>query len=353
MACFSGMVPARREQRFRHCEAFLLVMDGHGMTPTPDTSELSSAKRLLLEKYLQGTFPQVEMRSHLRLAPAPEATDRAVSRPPVVAIQTGGSRRPLFYLHIHAEGGAFYCFKLARELGPEQPFYVLEPFRSAQLRAMPSFEAMAAAYIASLRTIQPEGPYQLVGFCGGGLIAFEMAQQLRAQGQEVDLLVMIEPRAGPDLFRMLGPRVVGGLVWYAGALLRLRRERRLEVFLSLLHAYRFLWVRVLHPASYRSLRARGKLELPLIPGVELLHRNWVGIFLWLTSRYRPRPYPGKLTYFWSLEEPSNRRAGKWGSVTKAREHAIYRIPGTQTTCRTTHLDALAEQLRICLDKLHS
>jgi pimeloyl-ACP methyl ester carboxylesterase len=318
------------------------------MTSTPDTSELSPAKRALLEKYLQGAFPQAEMKPQPIPAPAQEATDSAVLRPAVVAIQTGGSRRPLFYIHIHAEGGAFYCFNLARNLGPEQPFYVLEPFRSAELRAMPGFEAMAAAYVASLRAVQPEGPYQLVGFCGGGLIAFEVAQQLRAQGQEVDLLVMIEPRAGPDLFRMLGPRVLGGLVWHAGALLRLGRQRRLEVFLSLLHMYRFLRVRVLHPASYRDLRARGVLNLPLLPGTRLLYQNWVGIFLWLTSRYTPRPYPGKLTYLWSLQEPSNRRVGKWGSVTKAQEVEIYRIPGTQTTCRTKHLDALTEQLRFCL-----
>ncbi|HEU5370396.1 MAG TPA: thioesterase domain-containing protein, partial [Ktedonobacterales bacterium] len=181
------------------------------MKATPDIPSLSPTKRTLLEKYLHGATPQADLASRPTLAPAQEASDSAAPRPSVVALQTGGAKRPLFYVHIHAQGGAFYCFHLARELGPDQPFYVLEPFRSAELRSMPSFEAMAAAYVASLRAIQPEGPYQLVGFCGGGLIAFEMAHQLRAQGQEVDLLVMIEPRAGPDLFRMIGPRVIGGL----------------------------------------------------------------------------------------------------------------------------------------------
>jgi pimeloyl-ACP methyl ester carboxylesterase len=323
------------------------------MTSTSDISELSPAKRTLLEKYLHGTFPQAEIPSHPLQGASQEGMDVAAARPPVVAIQADGSRRPIFYIHIHAEGGAFYCFNLARDLGPEQPFYVLEPFRSAELQALPGFEAMAAAYIASLRKVQPEGPYQLIGFCGGGLIAFEMAQQLRAQGQEVDLLVMIEPRAGPDLFRMLGARVVGGFAWGAGALLGLRPARRLDVFLAILHWYRFLRVRVLHPRYYQTMRARGRLNLPLIPGAELLRQNWVGIFLWLTARYRPRPYPGKLTYLWSLEEPSNRRSGKWGRVTKAREVEIHRIPGTQTTCRTRHLDALAKKLRLCLDGVRS
>jgi pimeloyl-ACP methyl ester carboxylesterase len=318
------------------------------MKTTPDIPQLSPTKRALLEKYLREAAPQTALASCPAPAPAQEAPDSAAPQPSVVAIQTSGARRPLFYLHIHAQGGAFYCFHLARELGPDQPFYVLEPFRSAELRSMPSFEAMAAAYVASLRAIQPEGPYQLVGFCGGGLIAFEMAHQLRAQGQEVELLVMIEPRAGPDLFRMLGPRVIGGLVRRASGLLRLHPRQHADVFLSLLHMYRFLRVRVLHPAHYRDLHARGMLDLPLIPKAEVLHQNWIGIFIWLTSQYIPRPYPGKLTYLWSREEPSNRRAGKWGSVTRASEVEIQRIPGTQTTCRTEHLHDLAKQLRACL-----
>ncbi len=277
----------------------------------------------------------------------------AAARPAIVAVQSSGSKRPLFYIHIHAEGGAFYCFNLAQDLGPDQPLYVIEPFRSAELRDLPNFEAMAKAYVESMRTIQPEGPYQLVGFCGGGLIAFEMAHQLHAQGQQVDLLVMIEPRAGPDLFRMLGPRVVCGLVSGVSDLLRLRPERHLDAFLGLLHFYRFLRVRILHPGYYRTMRARGLLDLPLLPKPELLHRNWLGIFIWLTARYRPHPYPGKMTYLWSREEPSNRRAGKWGSVTKAGEVEIQFIPGTQTTCRTEHLHDLAERLRLCLDRVEN
>ena len=320
------------------------------MTSSPDAPKLSSAKRMLLEKYLQGSGAHPETVAAPTSLPTRAATDPDVLRPAVVAVQTGGSKRPIFYTHIHAEGGAFYCFNLAQTLGPEQPLYVLEPFRSTELRTLPSFEAMASAYVASMRAVQPEGPYQLIGFCGGGLIAFEMAQQLRAQGQEIDLLVMIEPRAGPDLLRMLRPRLVCGLIDRAGALLRLRPEQRADAFLALLHAYQFLRVRVLHPAHYQELHAKGMLDLPLIPRAALLHKNWLGIFTWLTSQYRPRPYPSKLTYLWSRDEPSNRRAGKWGSVTKAKEVEIQRIPGNQNTCRTEHLCDLAEQLRMCVEQ---
>src|SRR6185437_8439874 len=121
-------------------------MNGSAMTATSDTSKLSLAKRALLEKYLQGAHSQASLAPPAISASAQETADAAASRPPIVAVQPGGSRRPLFYIHIHAEGGAFYCFHLAQILGQDQPLYVLEPFRSAELRALPSFEAMAQAY---------------------------------------------------------------------------------------------------------------------------------------------------------------------------------------------------------------
>src|SRR5207237_5046426 len=79
----------------------------------------------------------------------------------------------------------------------------------------PTIETMAADYIQSLRSVQPEGPYLLGGFCGASVIAYEMAQQLRAKGQGIDLLVFVEPMAGPielsrlsgRLVRRLGPRL--------------------------------------------------------------------------------------------------------------------------------------------------
>ncbi|HCI82789.1 MAG TPA: hypothetical protein DHW02_24220, partial [Ktedonobacter sp.] len=100
-------------------------------------------------------------------------------RAPVVAVQANGSRRPFFFLHGDWFGGGFYCLNLARSLDAEQPFYVLEPYNFDGLPIPPTFEEMAAAHIQALRTIQPEGPYLLGGFCNGGLMAYEIARQLR------------------------------------------------------------------------------------------------------------------------------------------------------------------------------
>jgi len=122
-----------------------------------------------------------------------EAQPESDSPSPVMAIQTGGSKRPFFFLHRQwKEGNAFFSYPLARDLGADQPFYVLEPYRLESLPVAPTLEAIAAAHLRSLRAVQPEGPYLLGGWCNGALIAYEMARQLHEQGQELDLLVLMD-----------------------------------------------------------------------------------------------------------------------------------------------------------------
>lgn len=309
--------------------------------------ELSASKRALYEKYVRGGVPQpVKNASNPAQAepdnPAPIPSPD--TRSSVVALQTSGSQPPFFYLHVHVHGGAFYCFTLANVLGADQPFYVLEPYRFDGLRVPPALEAMAADYIQSLRSVQPEGPYFLGGFCGGGLLAFEMAQQLRAQGQEVHFLALIEPRAGPDFFRMIGSRLVCRAVDALGFLLRLRQEKRANLFLYLRHGYRLLHYKLLRPSQDPSL------QLPFIPTAKTLRQDWIGIFVWVFSHYRPRYYPGKLTYLWTRDEPSNHKVGKPGHVVKADDVEIQFLPGTQWSCRHEHLPDMAKQLKSCLNQ---
>ncbi|HEX8089043.1 MAG TPA: AMP-binding protein, partial [Blastocatellia bacterium] len=124
-------------------------------------------------------------------------------REPLVAVQPNGSKRPFFYLHGDFNGGGLYCLNLARHFGPDQPFYALQP-HGIDGDAMPStIEAMAKDHVETLRAFQPEGPYFLGGHCNGGLIAFEMAQQLKAQGHEVGLLAIICATGTNARFRTL------------------------------------------------------------------------------------------------------------------------------------------------------
>jgi hypothetical protein len=310
-------------------------------------TELSASKRALLEKYLRGDLPQQAKSANESPQgetnnPAPVATQD--SRSSVVAVRPSGSKPPFFFLHVHVEGGAFYSFTLAKAMGEDQPFYVLDPYSFDGMRVPPTPEAMAADYVHSLRSIQPEGPYFLGGFCGGGLLAFAVAQQLRAQGQEVRFLAMIEPRAGPDFFRMIGARLVGRFVRGLGSVLRFNQEKQLNLFLSLRHSYRLLYYKLLRPSKDPSL------HFSLIPTRETLRRDWIGIFVWVFSQYIPRYYPGKLIYLWTSDEPGNHKVGTWGNVVKAKEVEIQFIPGTQWSCRHEYLHDMAQRLKLCLNQ---
>ena len=117
----------------------------------------------------------------------------------LVLFRNGGSRPPLF---VH--GGSF---ELSRYLGEDQPCYGIRPHGQDGRKAPATVEEMAADYLKQIRGVQPQGPYLIGGFSFGGLVAYEMAQQLRQSGQDVGLLVLIDPT--PPRFSALDPQLPG------------------------------------------------------------------------------------------------------------------------------------------------
>jgi amino acid adenylation domain-containing protein len=126
-----------------------------------------------------------------------------------VAFQTDGGLPPLFIVPL-ADGSPFAYADLAKALGADQPVYVLEYLGLEAGKPLERIEEIAEYFIREIRKIAPRGPYRLAGFCMGGVIAFEMAQQLVAAGEEAPRLAMVEtwhpssiPTAGtaPAAFR--------------------------------------------------------------------------------------------------------------------------------------------------------
>lgn len=110
--------------------------------------------------------------AHLRAA-----TD-APCHSSIVPIQPQGNRTPFFC--VHPAGGHVLCYvNLSRYLGDEQPFYGLRAigFDEGE-KPLDKVEDRASLYIEAMRTVQPEGPYQIGGWSFGGVVAFEIAQQL-------------------------------------------------------------------------------------------------------------------------------------------------------------------------------
>ena len=111
----------------------------------------------------------------------------------LVEIQAGNPQKRPLYL-VHPAGGQVHVYlHLARSLGTDQPVYGLQAQSLDGKTKLPiQIEEMAANYVEVIRAHQPEGPYLLGGASFGGLVAYEMAQQIQKQGQQIALLCMLD-----------------------------------------------------------------------------------------------------------------------------------------------------------------
>ena len=252
-------------------------------------------------------FAQIEKVTGKRLpvaalfhAPTIEQLTRLMSRQEwsaqwksLVAIQPAGSKPPFFCVHAH-DGGVLFWRDLARHLGSDQPLYALQA-QGLNGRQPPHnrIDEMAAHYIKEIRALQPEGPYFIGGHCIGGLIAFEMAQQLHTQGERVGLLA---------LFDSYAPRKN----WSARS--------------SMLHRYRYKAIRLfemtvsLHVSNLLILEPKERLSYVKGKFNKALYKLYMGLgSAWVPAarhrqnilkagsrasrNYDPKIYPGKIALF--------------------------------------------------------
>jgi len=134
------------------------------------------------------------MAEHIAAVNEPDGSQLS---PVLVNIQPHGSRPPFFC--VHAVGGQVISYaELSQELGLEQPFYGLQsPPANYFPESGVSIEQLATLYNREIRSVQPRGPYLLSGWSMGGLVAWEMAQQLRKEGEIISLLALIDTAPPP------------------------------------------------------------------------------------------------------------------------------------------------------------
>jgi thioesterase domain-containing protein/acyl carrier protein len=146
-----------------------------------------------LETVFEKHLPLATLFQAPTIAELAEVLTRANWTPPwqsLVAIQPSGSATPIFM--VPGVGGHVLVFaRLAKLMGSEQPIYGL------QARGLDGSEApftsvpeMASHYVHAIRQVQPEGPYLMAGVCTGGLIVYEMAQQLAAEGETATIFML-------------------------------------------------------------------------------------------------------------------------------------------------------------------
>jgi thioesterase domain-containing protein len=161
----------------------------------------------------------------------------------LVSLRSSGQLPPIFAVP-GVYGNVLGFADLARELGPEQPFYGLQSLGLDGMEApLNSIESMASLYIEELRSVRPAGPYALVGACFGATVAFEMTHQLLRIGEDVAFLGLLDPtgREGQNsngenvaspraLIRLiaLGDLIAGRLNLYLEELSQLSTKARLK-----------------------------------------------------------------------------------------------------------------------------
>ncbi|MGK5631436.1 thioesterase domain-containing protein, partial [Streptomyces sp. URMC 123] len=272
------------------------------------------------------------------------------ARSSLVALREGGGRPPFLAVHQTGMNTLVYQF-LADELGPQQPFHMLEHSDIGQFERL---EDLAAHYVTAVRQAFPHGPYRLGGLSFGGLVAFEMAQQLVAAGEEVDVLTLFEsslPGTPPDRG---GPR----------ELLAYRTHHYARVFELIFHRSVRLSEQELLP-----LDEQGQLDLLHQRVAEVLDGD-IGVDLFRatveavrTARammrgYRPAPWDGPLHLFLGREpmpeginDPEFYRPDRalgWDAVAPRLE--IVDVPGDHLTLlNPPNVEVLARHLRPLLE----
>ncbi|MFJ1954689.1 beta-ketoacyl synthase N-terminal-like domain-containing protein [Streptomyces microflavus] len=175
-----------------------------------------------------------------RLPEAEARSTRAVA-PELVRLNGVTEGRPVFWIHGALAGVESYR-TIAERI--DRPFYGIQA-RGLLTEDAPieGVTAMAEYYTDVIRSVQPEGPYDVGGFCLGGIVAYEVTRRLQAQGQDVASLTMVDSpdetglaksnASGFQSARSAALQVVNSLLWPAGekdpAVLRARLVHRDEV----------------------------------------------------------------------------------------------------------------------------
>ncbi len=276
----------------------------------------------------------------------------------LVPIQTEGSGTPIFWVHTLGGGGGGGLFrykKLVELIGADRPSYGIQ----APQEPFGVLEDMAAHYIQWIKSFQPKGPYHLAGYCFGGNVAYEMARQLREQGDEVAFLGLLDAGAFPptarpsyeNKFRMIWDFSVNFYHWF-GALIR---QKPSQHWLRIKRRWNAIKKRrqtpLLNGETKEDLSAL--LELEEVVDVAQYpeeYRKYAATHWHAFLNYRPKPYEGVLDVYRVQQhgllefEPTL----GWQFLARGKLN-IHVIPGShETLFDDPYVAQLAAQVRVAL-----
>jgi thioesterase domain-containing protein/acyl carrier protein len=283
------------------------------------------------------------------------ATEQLATQSTLVPIREKGIHPPIFCVSgIH--GSVLIYADLAKHLGADQPFYGLQP-RGIDGGNSPltSIEAIAAYYIQAMQTVQPKGPYFLGGFSLGSKVVWEMAQQLRQQGQKVALLALFDGTASSTSSVRVPFYQRIGLHYQ-----RLREKgftyisQKFPAWQAWLSGRYQHWTKKIVRRFYQRLQ----WQLPIYLRQSAIEESLEKAGIEALKNYVLQVYPDKVTLFRADIQASDQGVGfvpldldlGWKDLAKG-ELEIQTISGEHMSMfREPHVQILAQKLQECLHR---
>ncbi|BAY30101.1 amino acid adenylation domain-containing protein [Nostoc carneum NIES-2107] len=303
--------------------------------------------KAIFKVFKGGNYPQITEENQTNLE-----TREWLPSSSLVPLQPNGNKPPLFCVHGAGESVLYYR-DFANYLGVDQPVYALQAIGVDGKKApLTRVEKMAAHYIKEIQTIQPQGPYLLGGYSFGGLVVWEMARQLAAQGQKVALLALFDTsntirlqaniKPIPTQKRIsrhwdnlieIGPEYILHQIEGKRSWIDYMVKRKLNklTFKAYLNISRFL------PYTYRKQ-------------VKIKDFNKQA-----AKEYVPKAYVGRVTVFRAEERPANNGGVVdpnmgWGELALGGLD-IQHVPGNHFSIfNEPYVQSLSEKMKVCIEQ---
>jgi NADPH:quinone reductase-like Zn-dependent oxidoreductase/thioesterase domain-containing protein len=271
--------------------------------------------------------------------------DRAPSRPDasrhLVQLAKGPAGvRPIFLVH-PIGGHVYFYLPMAGQLGSFAPVYGLQAQGvDGEAPPLETIEEMASGYIAAMRGVQPRGPYRIGGASFGGVVCFEMAHQLAAVGESLELLALIDSPAPSSLtsFFHSDAEILAYLLakgespeGHLRELSSMSEERMLRYFLG-------------HGGAGGRLASNATVE-SVRHFLRLFRANYDALV-----RYRPRRYGSSGLFFHATSHDAFNTQGfepEWRSCFPELE--LIPVPGNHTSMNLPpNCDGMVRRIRMAL-----
>ena len=250
-------------------------------------------------------------------------------------------------------GEVFFCQKLSRSLGANQPVFGLRSQGLGGESPHYSVEEMAAHYLREIQTLQATGPYSLCGYCFGGMVAYEMARLLKNQGEEVALVVLFNaPAPGALKGWPLNQVYLGKRITHELRKMRnLSIHEKLAVFAAKTAAFATLVSGVFKIAVWRAL---SKFSIGHAGKSTSRFLSVGDINVLAAKAYYPATYPGRVILFLTEEVASlyaiDPREG-WRTLA-GDGIEVHTVAGDNNSMFDARfVDALGEKLHTCLARV--